>query len=75
MIEVYDINNNCIKCEVLFTFINNGKNIIVYKDKDDEILASFYSDDNGKMMIEPILDDYYYDIVDKELEKWWNNNE
>lgn len=75
MIDIYDIDNNVIKCELLFTFCNGDKKFVVYKDKDEEILASFYKEENNKIIIEPIIDDYYYDIVDQELEKWWNKNE
>ena len=75
MIEVYDINNQRIKCEVLFTFEKNNKNFIVYKDIEDDILASCYKIEDDKLTIIPINDESDYDIVDVELEKWWNENE
>lgn len=75
MIELYDIDNQKGKYELLFMFNKNNKNFIVYEDKDNEILASYYEKDGDKLIITPILDDNDYDIVDKELKKWWNNNE
>jgi len=75
MIEVYDINNKVIKCELLFTFEKNNKNFIVYMDSDDNILSSYYKNENGKFIIMPIDDEEDYDLVDAELEKWWNKNE
>jgi len=75
MVEVYDIDNNIIKCELLFTFKKNNKSFIVYRDSEDEILASYYKKEADKIVIMPIDDDGDYDIVDLELEKWWNLNE
>lgn len=75
MIEVYDINNKVIKCELLFTFEKNNKNFIVYMDSDDNILSSYYKKLDGKFIIMPIDDEEDYDLVDAELEKWWNKNE
>ena len=74
MVEVYDVNNNRIKCEVLFTFKNNDRDFVVYMDMDDEILSSYYKEVDGKFVIEPIIDEDDYEIVDIELEKWWNQN-
>jgi len=75
MIEVYDINNKVIKCELLFNFEKNNKNFIIYMDSDDNILSSYYKNENGKFIIMPIDDEEDYDLVDAELEKWWNKNE
>lgn len=74
MIEVFDNNNRKLKCEVLFTFQKDNKSFVVYKD-DDDVLASYYKIDGDKMIILPILEDNDYDIVDAELEKWWDKNE
>lgn len=75
MIEIYDMDHGRIMCEVLFTFEKNNKKFVVYKDKDEEILASYYKEEDGKLIVEPILLDDDYDIVDLELEKWWNSSE
>ena len=75
MIEIYDNNNNKIECEILFTFNNSNKSFIVYRDKEDDILASYYKKEGENILIEPILDDTDYSLVDEELEKWWEENE
>ena len=75
MIEIYDNNNNKIECEILFTFNKDNKSFIVYKDKEDDILASYYKKEGENILIEPILDDNDYSLVDEELEKWWEENE
>lgn len=75
MMEIYDVNNNKLLCELLFTFEKNNKQFIVYKDKDDDILSSYYKKDGDKLIIIPITDKTDYDIVDIELEKWWNKND
>lgn len=75
MIEVYDVNNKKMKCEVLFTFERENKKFIVYKDKEDDILASYYKSEGDKLILIPISEDKDYDLVDMELEKWWNQNE
>lgn len=75
MLEIYDINNQKIKCELLFTFEKNNKKFIVYKDKEDDILSSYYKIEDDKFIIMPINDESDYDLVDIELEKWWNQNE
>lgn len=75
MIEIYDINNQKIKCELLFTFEKNNKKFIVYKDKEDDILASYYEKKDDKVMIMPITNEEDYDLVDIELEKWWDQDE
>ncbi len=75
MIEIYDLNNQIIKCEVLFTFEKNNKNFIVYKDGEDDVLASYYKKEEDKLIIMPINDETDYDVVDMELEKWWEQNE
>lgn len=75
MMEIYDVNNNKLLCELLFTFEKNNKQFIVYKDKDDDILSSYYKKDGDKLIIMPITDKTDYDIVDIELEKWWNKND
>ena len=75
MIQVYDVNNQLIKCELLFTFTKGNKNFIVYKDKEDDILASYYKKVDDKLVIMPIVDESDYDLVDVELEKWWNKSE
>lgn len=75
MIEIYDTNNQKIECEILFTFEKNNKSFIVYKDKEEDILASYYTKDKDNIIIEPILDDNDYSIVDEELEKWWKDYE
>lgn len=75
MIEIYNNNNEKVKCELLFTFEKNNKRFVIYQDEEDEILASYYIIKNDKMIIMPITDDKDYDIVDIELEKWWNEDE
>ena len=75
MLEVYDINFQKIKCEPLFTFEKNDKNFIVYKDNEEDILASYYRKEGNKLIIMPITEDEDYDLVDIELEKWWNDGE
>ena len=75
MIEVFDINNKLIKCELLFTFEKNHKHFIVYKDNEDDILASYYKKLGDKLIIMPITDDEDYNLVDIELEKWWSQDE
>lgn len=75
MIEIYDNNKQKIECEILFTFNKDNKSFIVYKDKEDDILASYYKKDENNILIEPILDDNDYSLVDEELEKWWEENE
>lgn len=75
MIEVYNENNEKIKCEVLFTFKDNNKQFIVYMDNEDDILASYYKIDDNKLIITPITKEEDYDIVDKHLEEWWNQND
>lgn len=75
MIEIYDINNQKINCELLFTFEKNNKNFIVYKDNEDDILSSYYKNEEDKLIIMPITDEADYDLVDIELEKWWNRFE
>jgi hypothetical protein len=70
MIEIRDIDNNVIKCEVLFTFNNNDNNFIVYLDDKKNILASFYKKiDEDKIEIYPILEDKDFDIVDTEIKR------
>lgn len=75
MIEVFDINNKLIKCELLFTFEKNNKHFIVYTDNEDDILASYYKKLDDKLIIMPITDDEDYNLVDIELEKWWSQDE
>lgn len=75
MFEIYTENNEKLQCEVLFTFEKNNKSFIVYQDNDNEILASLYKIEGDKTKITPIIDEKDYDLVDAELEKWWNNNE
>lgn len=75
MIQVYDKNNKKLECEILFTFSSNNKQFIVYMDKEDDILASYYKLETDKLIISPILDDEDYDIVDKYLEEWWEQND
>lgn len=75
MIEIYNSNNKKLNCELLFTFEKNNKSFIVYKDEEDEILASYYIIKEDKIIILPIEEDKDYDIVDIELEKWWNKND
>ena len=74
MIEVFDVNHNIIKCELLFIFEKDNKNFIVYKDEQDDIIASYYQKIDNKFIIIPIVDEDDFDIVDMELEKWWNKN-
>lgn len=75
MIEVYNENNEKIKCEVLFTFKDNNKQFIVYMDNEDDILSSYYKVEDDKLIIMPIISDKDYDIVDKHLEEWWQKND
>lgn len=70
MFNVFDELNNKIECEVLFTFNENNKNFIVYKDSDGDILASYYESYKDKIVVLPITDDNDYDIVDKKLNEW-----
>lgn len=69
MFKVYDQNNKPINCEIIFTFQNNSKNFIVYRDDEDDILASYYTPVGEKAIITPITDDNDFDLVDKEIEK------
>lgn len=69
MFKVYDIYNNCINCEALFTFSRNNKNFIVYLDDSEDILASFYEIIDNKMVLTPITNDDDFDIVDEEIKK------
>lgn len=75
MIEVYNENNEKIKCEVLFTFKKDNKQFIVYMDNEDDILTSYYKIDDNKLIITPITKEEDYDIVDKHLEEWWKQND
>lgn len=75
MIEVYNTNNEKLKCEVLFTFEKNNKSYIIYKDEEDDILASYYKLEGDNAIISPITDESEYDLVDKEIEKWCNEDE
>ena len=75
MIEIYDTNNKQIKCEFLFTFTKDNKNFVVYKDQEDDILSSYYKEEDNKLIIMPITDEEDYDLVDIEIAKWWNQNE
>ena len=74
MIEIYDNNKNKFNCEILFTFDDNNKSFIVYEDEEDNILASYYKIEDDKMIITPITDDKDYDIVDKKLQEWWDDD-
>ena len=69
LFKVYDINNNVIECETLFTFTDYGRNFIVYLDDKDDILASFYEIRGEKTILFPITDDRDFDIVDREILK------
>ena len=73
MIEIYD-NNKKINSEILFTFDDYNKSFIVYEDEEDNILASYYKIEDDKMIITPITDDKDYDIVDKKLQEWWDDD-
>ena len=75
MFNVYDDNNNKIKCEVLFTFSDSGKNFIVYKDEEGEVLASYYETYKDKIVVLPITSDKDYNLVDKKLSEWGENSE
>lgn len=75
MIEIYDKNNKKLECEVLFTFEENNKQFIVYMDKEEDILSSYYKIEDDKLIITPIINDLDYDIVDKYLEEWWKQND
>ena len=75
MIEINNNNNQKISCEILFTFNKNNKSFIVYKNNEHDILASYYKTEGDKTIISPIINDEDYDLVDKELEKWWHENE
>ena len=74
MIEIYDDNKNKFNCEILFTFDDNNKSFIVYEDEEDNILSSYYKIEDDKMIITPITDDKDYDIVDKKLQEWWDDD-
>lgn len=70
MFSIYDLDNNKIECEVLFSFENNNKNYLVYVDSNNDVLASLYKDNgDNTITIFPIIDDKDYDIVDMELAK------
>lgn len=75
MIEIYDKNNKKLECEILFTFKDNSKQFIVYIDKEEDILSSYYEREDDKLIIRPIISDEDYDIVDKYLEEWWKQND
>lgn len=70
MFNIFDESNNKIECEVLFTFNENGKNFIVYKDNEGDILASYYENYKDKIVVLPITIESDYDIVDKKLNEW-----
>lgn len=69
MFKLYDWEDNVIECEYLFTFDSDGKHFIVYLDKNEDILASFYKLEGDKIIIYPIENDEDFDIVDKEIAK------
>ena len=56
-----------IKNNVLFCFTNENLNYIVYKDNTNKIFGSKYQIHYTNLMLEPIEDDYIWDIIDKEL--------
>ena len=69
MIDLYTKDNNIFKCDILFTFYENNRDFIVFLDKDEDVLASYYSLDNDKILISPITSDTDFDIVDREIER------
>lgn len=75
MFQIYDKSGKKIDCEIIFTFTQNNKNFIVYYDEDDDILASYYKQENDKTIIFPITDDNDFDLVDKEIEKRMKDDE
>ena len=75
MIELYNDSNEKNIYDLLFMFNDNNKDFIVYKDINDEILASFYEKDGDKIIVKPIMEDSDYDIVDKRIEEWWKSDE
>ena len=70
MFNIFDDKNNKIECEVLFTFKENNKNFIVYKDNEGDILASYYESYKDKIVVLPITSEDDYDIVDEKLSEW-----
>lgn len=69
MITIYDIDNNPIKCKILFNFQKGNKRYIVFRDNENNILASLYGVQDHQLLLWPIKDDTDFDVVDKELEE------
>ena len=69
MINLYTKDNNIFKCNILFTFYENNKNFTVFLGKEEDVLASYYSLDEDKAFISPIMNDSDFDIVDREIER------
>ena len=74
MIELHTVDNEVFRCNILFTFFENNKNFIIFMDKDEEILATYYDIDDDKLLISPILSDEDFDIVDREISRRIGNN-
>lgn len=72
-------NGETIKCDILFTFIENNKNYIIYTDNeldengDPEILAAIYTiDENNNLLLEDIETDAEWDMVDQKINERFN---
>lgn len=66
---IIDNHNNEFKLKMIHTFSHSNINYIIYLDKDDEIYASRYHLKDGKYILNDIVDDAEWDIVDNELAK------
>lgn len=71
--QLLDQNNNLITCQIIGLFTHQNDNYIVYTDgtvdtnNKEEVLASKYEINNGKIMIKPLENEYEWDLVDKYL--------
>lgn len=61
------INNE--ELNVLFTFKYQGKDYIVYEDKNGDYSASIYTYENNELKLFPILTDLEWDYVDQMIEE------
>ena len=72
-----------IACDIVLTFRddNNDINYIIYTDgtKDEdgelEIYASRYNQVDGSFILEDIVNDYEWDLIDNMLESKYKENE
>lgn len=69
MFQIQDQSGNIIHCELLFMFQKENKNYIVYIDEDENILSSFYKQENNTITIFPITLEEDFRIVEEELKR------